>query len=61
MKSFLRSFFASLLAIAVVIVVIAGVIASKTSEKPEIKDGSWLVIDLYGGITEYDPPSSFMG
>jgi protease-4 len=60
-KSFLRSFFASLLAITVVIVVIVGVIASKTSEKPEIKKGSWLVIDLYGDITEYDPPSSFMG
>ncbi len=61
MKSFLKSFFASLLAIAVVIVVIAGVIASKASDKPEIEDGSWLVIDLYGGITEYSPPSNFIG
>ena len=61
MKSFLRSFFAAVLAIVVVFVVIVGIVAMKTSDKPKIEDGSWLVIDLYGGITEYDPPSNFMG
>jgi protease-4 len=60
-KSFLRSFFATLLAIAVVVLVIVAVVASKSSDKPEIEDGSWLVIDLYGGITEYCPPSNVMG
>ena len=69
MKSFFNTFFASLLAMIVAItvalvimgLVIGGVIASKTLDKPEIKDGSWLVIDLYGGITEYSPPSNFIG
>ena len=61
MKSFLRSFFASLLAIAVTIAVLAGLIASKSGQRPEIEKGSWLVIDLYGGIDEYDPPTNIMG
>ena len=65
MKSFLSSFLAALLAIVVGFVVIfaigAGIGASMGSDKPDIEDGSWLVIDLYGGITEYDPPSNIMG
>ncbi len=46
---------------ALVVVIIVAVVASKSADKPEIEDGSWLVIDLYGGITEYSPPSNFMG
>ncbi len=46
---------------ALVVVIIVAVVASKSVDKPEIKDGSWLVIDLYGGITEYSPPSNFIG
>lgn len=61
MKSFLRSFFATLLAMLMVFVIIVGIVASKTSDKPEIEDGSWLVIDLYGEITEYSPPTNIMG
>jgi protease-4 len=60
-KSFLRSFFATLLAMLMVFVIIVGIVASKTSDKPEIEDGSWLVIDLYGEITEYSPPTNIMG
>ncbi len=69
MNSFFKTFLASLLAVVVAItvasvlggLVIGGVIASKMSDKPKIEDGSWLVIDLYGGITEYDPPTNFIG
>ena len=61
MKSFLRSFFATLLAMLMVFVIIVGIVASKTSDKPEIEDGSWLIIDLYGEITEYSPPTNLMG
>ncbi len=65
MKSFLISFFAALLAIVVGFVVIlvigAGIGASISSDKPDVEDGSWLVIDLYGGITEYSPPTNFIG
>jgi len=60
-KSFLRSFFATLLAMLMVFVIIVGIVASKTSDKPKIEDGSWLVIDLYGEITEYSPPTNLMG
>ncbi|MDD3642838.1 MAG: signal peptide peptidase SppA [Candidatus Krumholzibacteria bacterium] len=61
MKSFFRSFFASLLAIVVVVLFVFGMIASKSAEKPRIERGSWLVVDLYGSISEYDPPSNVMG
>ncbi|UCF04987.1 MAG: signal peptide peptidase SppA [bacterium] len=60
MKAFFRAFFASLLAIIVVIAIVVGVIASKASEKPKIKDHTWLVVDIYGALLEYDPPSDPM-
>ncbi len=60
MKSFIRSFFASLLAVLVVILIFVGVVASKSGQKADIKDRSWLVVDLYGGISEYNPPVDIM-
>ncbi len=60
MKAFFRSFFATLLAIVVLVVVIVGVVAIKSSQKPKIKDHSYLVVDIYGEILEYDPPGGVM-
>lgn len=63
MKSFFKSFFASLLAIVVVIVIIfiVGLTAlSVSGEKETVKDGSYLVIDIYGDIQEYRPPVGIM-
>ena len=40
---------------------VGGIIAAKSSQKPKIKDHSYLVIDIYGQITEYCPPSTFIG
>ncbi|MBN2070095.1 MAG: signal peptide peptidase SppA [Candidatus Krumholzibacteriota bacterium] len=60
MKSFFRSFFASLLAIVVTVLLIVAVVASKSSEKSKIEDHSWLVIDLYGSVSEYSPPGGVM-
>ncbi len=60
MKSFLRSFFATLMAMMAVVLILIGAIASKTGEKTKIEDNSWLVIDLYGDIREYDPPGGVM-
>ena len=59
---FLRSFFASFLAFAAVVLILIGVgaLALRGEEEP-IEDGSWLVIDLYGEITEYDPPGGVLG
>jgi protease-4 len=59
-KEFFRSFFATILAIAVIFVVIVGVVAIKSSQKPKIKNHSYLVVDVYGEILEYDPPGGIM-
>ncbi len=59
MKSFFRTFFASLLAIIVILLIVIGGVALKSSQKSDIKDDSYLVIDLYGEVSEYDPPASF--
>lgn len=65
MKSFLKSFLASFLATVIVlfiIVMVIGMVAvsSTSGKKEKIEDGSWLVVDLYGGITEYSPPAGVM-
>lgn len=57
MKAFLRSFLASLLAIVVLFAVVAGIVYWKASEKSKIEDHSYLVVDIYGEVLEYDPPS----
>ncbi|MCK4303128.1 MAG: signal peptide peptidase SppA [Candidatus Eisenbacteria sp.] len=57
MKSFVRSFLASLLAFLFLIIIVAGAVALKSGGKPKIKDHSHLVVDIYGDILEYDPPS----
>jgi len=60
MKSFFRTFFAALLAMLIPVVIAVAVIASKTSQKPDIKDDSYLIIDIYGEILEYNPPDDIM-
>jgi protease-4 len=60
MKGFLKSFFASLLAIAVVIVLVLAAVGAKTSKKPAIKDGSYLVVDVHGEILPYDAPGGLV-
>lgn len=61
MKAFLRSFFATILAIIVIFAIVAGIAVSKMESKPKIKDHSWLVVDIYGEILEYNPPTDIMG
>jgi protease-4 len=60
MKTFFRSFLASLLALVFLLVIFIGIIAWKTSRKPKIEQHSYLVVDIYGQILEYDPPSDIM-
>jgi protease-4 len=59
-KAFFRSFFASILAFVVILVVVVGVVAIKSSQKPKIKDHSYLIVDIYGEVLEYDPPGGIM-
>lgn len=61
MIGFFKAFLGSLIAILVVVLILVGVIAVKTQEKPEVEDGAYLVVDLYGQLPEYNPPSGMMG
>jgi protease-4 len=61
MNAFLRSFLASVLAIVVVAGLVVGGVLWKLEEKAKIEDGSYLVLDLYGTITEYDAPGGVLG
>ena len=60
MKAFFRTFFATLLALVVLVAAVIGVIAVKSSQKPKIKDHSYLVVDIYGEVFEYDPPGGIL-
>jgi len=58
MKSFLRSFFASLLALFVLfgfLFLISGFFFWQSGKKDRIAGHSYLVIDIYGKVLEYDP------
>jgi protease-4 len=61
MKSFLKYFFAGLFSLVVFFAVVVFVAKAYMEDKPEIKDHSFLVIDIYGEILEYPPPSGVMG
>jgi protease-4 len=59
-KSFFRSFFATMLAIVVLFAVVVGIVVIKSSQKPKIESHSYLVVDIYGEVLEYDPPGGLM-
>jgi protease-4 len=64
MKDFIKTFFAVLVAnvilMALLFIFVAALGASlKEGKKPEIKKGSYLVIDIYGEVMEYQPPQTF--
>ncbi len=60
MKSFFRSFLASLTALLLLVGIVAGFGYIKLNETTDIEDDSYLVIDLYGDVTEYAPPGDLM-
>lgn len=51
-----RSVALSLLSLVITLAVIAGVVWLLMGRGPDVDDGSWLVLDLYGPVTEYAPP-----
>jgi protease-4 len=61
MKVFWKCFFATILAFAVMVIVIVGIAASKGDSKKKILNHSYLVVDVYGDIAEYNPPAGIMG
>jgi protease-4 len=44
----------------VLFVLVVGIAAIKSSQKPKIEDHSYLVVDIYGEVLEYDPPGGVM-
>ncbi len=51
-----RSVALTLLSLVVTLAIVAGVVWLLLGRGPDVEDGSWLVLDLYGEVTEYDPP-----
>jgi protease-4 len=56
MKAFFRTFLASLLAIVFLVAAVGVGLKVKMAKKQKIKDHSYLLVDVYGVIPEYDPP-----
>ncbi len=61
MKSFLKYFFAGFFSLVVFFAIVVFVAKSYLEDKPEVKKHSYLVVDLYGEVLEYPPPSGMMG
>lgn len=51
----------TLLSLVIVLAVLVGGFLFATSRGPDIDDHSWLVIDLYGDVHEYDTPGDVLG
>ena len=60
MKSFLHSFLGALTAIVLLVLIGGGYVACVSGKQPKIEDDSYLVIKLYAGLPEYDPPGGVM-
>ena len=60
MKTFLSSFAGTLLAILLIGVMAGGYAACVAGKKPKIEDHSYLIIEMHGGLLEYDPPGGIM-
>jgi protease-4 len=59
-KTFLNSLAGSLAAILIIVVIVGSSTAWVTSKKPKIRNGSYLVVELYDDLPEYDPPGGIM-
>ncbi len=47
--------------VVVIAALVAGGVYLATAKDKKIQDGSWLVLDLYGEVHEYDPPGGPLG
>ena len=61
MQAFARSLLASVLGFLLVITLVLGVAAWRLDNQSKIEKHSWLHLDLYGELPEYDPPSGLAG
>jgi protease-4 len=61
MRVFLISLAAAITAIVIVFGLVGGLALRKMEAKTEIADHSWLHLDIYGTLPEFDPPSGLAG
>ncbi|MHC4992578.1 MAG: signal peptide peptidase SppA [Planctomycetota bacterium] len=60
MKSFIGAFLGTVVAIVVIVALTLGIGSCVAGKKPKIKADSWLIIEMYGDLLEYDPPGGIM-
>ncbi len=58
-RRLVRSLILTFINLAVVVAVIVGAVMLAMDRKPEVEEGSWLVLDLHAALPAYDPPGSF--
>lgn len=61
MHPFLRSILASVLGSLIILSLVLGIVAWRLDSGTEIEKHSWLHLDLYGALPEYDPPAGLAG
>ena len=60
MKSFFVAFLGALFAIIVLVLLVGGIGGYMAGKQPAIEDRSWLIVEMYGDLLEYDPPGGIM-
>lgn len=60
MKSFFVAFLGALLAIIVLVLLVGSIGGYMAGKQPAIEDRSWLIVEMYGDLLEYDPPGGIM-
>lgn len=56
MKTFLHSFAGTMAAVVAILGLVAIIGSCSMNRTSKIEDGSWLIVELNGGLPEYDPP-----
>jgi len=59
-KSFFVAFLGALLAIIVLVLLVGSIGGYMAGKQPAIEDRSWLIVEMYGDLLEYDPPGGTM-
>jgi len=59
-KNFFVAFLGALLAIIVLVLLVGSIGGYMAGKQPAIEDRSWLIVEMYGDLLEYDPPGGIM-
>jgi protease-4 len=59
-KNLFVAFLGALLAIIVLVLLVGSIGGYMAGKQPAIEDRSWLIVEMYGDLLEYDPPGGIM-